>query len=72
MVTVGDAVWERPGVLAAVAVVHGAVVVGVLPGQVHEDVVVGADAGPAHLLAAWRQENTFFKDEAIHPKLLMI
>lgn len=52
LVSVGDAVQERPAVLAAVAQVHGGVVAGVRFGQVNEHVVIGADAGSAHVLTA--------------------
>lgn len=50
LVSVGDAVRERPAVSAAIPPVHGGVVVGVNLGQVDKHVVVGADAGPAHPL----------------------
>lgn len=50
LVSVGDAVQERPAVSAAVSPVHGGVVVGVNLRQVNKHVVVGADAGSAHPL----------------------
>lgn len=40
LVTVGNALRERPGVVAAVTAVHGGVVVGVNLGKVSEHVIV--------------------------------
>lgn len=57
LVSVGDALQERSAVVTAVAMVHGGVVVGVHLGQVNEHVVIGGDAGPAHVLAAWRESQ---------------
>lgn len=54
LISVGDAVQEQSGVSAAVALMHGGVVVGVHLGQVNKHIVIRRDAGPVHLLAAWR------------------
>lgn len=50
LVSVGDAVQERPDASAVVSPMHGGVVVGVNPSQVNKHVVVGADTGSAHPL----------------------